>query len=119
MTPQELLGKHGIELSNYGPGRHYTVCPQCSRSRSDAHQNSKVLGVTIEADGSVRWGCNHCNWTGPQKGNGGDREELKTYVYRDHAGVALFRKVRNLPGKTPRFWLERPDGNGQWRKGTK
>jgi hypothetical protein len=119
MSPQELLGKHGIELPFYKPDRYYTTCPQCSHSRSQAHQNNKVLGVTIEADGSVRWGCNHCGWTGAEKGNGGHRDELKAYVYRDVAGVVRFRKVRNQPGKTPRFWLERSDGNGGWRTGTK
>lgn len=32
--------------------------------------------------------------------------------------MARFRKIRNLPGRKPRFWLEQCDGNG-WRKGTK
>jgi hypothetical protein len=117
MTPQELLGKHGIELPSYKPDRYYTTCPQCSRDRSNVHQSNKVLGVTIEADGSVRWGCIHCNWKGPQKGNGGDQKKRRAYVYRDREGMARFRKVRNLPDRTPRFWLERPDGNGGWRKG--
>ena len=30
-----------------------------------------------------------------------------------------FRKVRNLPGREPRFWLEQPDGRGGWIRGTK
>ena len=117
MTPRELLGTHAIELPSYDPGRHYTTCPQCSRGRTAAHRNNKVLGVTIEGDGAVRWGCNHCGWTGPHKGNGGHREELKAYVYRDRTGAARFRKVRNRPDRTPRFWLERPDGSGGWVKG--
>src|SRR5262249_23267833 len=101
MTPQELLGAHGIELPSYDPGRYYAKGPRCSDSRSKAHQNNKVLGISIEDDGSVRWGCNHCGWTGPERSNGGYREKLKTYVYRDRAGVVRFRKVRNLPDRTP------------------
>src|SRR5262249_28644950 len=41
------------------------------------------------------------------------------YVYRDRDGAVCFRKVRNRPNKEPRFWLEQPDGNGGWKKGTK
>jgi hypothetical protein len=121
MTPQELLIQHGIKLESYAPGRHYTTCPQCSHTRSAPHRRNKVLGVTIESDGKVCWGCNHCSWTGPEKGSGQDlrgSRELTTYLYRDRDGVVRFRKVRNRPGREPRFWLEQPDGNG-WRKGTK
>ena len=72
----------------------------------------------------MRWGCNHCGWTGPEKGsgdrsNGKERNDLPAYVYRDADGVPRFRKVRNLPGREPRFWLERADGRGGWIKGTK
>ena len=28
-------------------------------------------------------------------------------------------RSRNLPGREPRFWLERADGRGGWLKGTK
>ena len=118
MTIAELLAKHGIELASTEPGRHYTTCPRCSRNRSKAHQGTKVLGVTIEDDGSVHWGCNHCTWTGPEKGSG-QRQELQNYAYRDTDGVPRFRKVRNLPGRSPRFWLEQPDGRGGWKRGTK
>src|SRR5262249_33111638 len=78
-------------------------------------QDNKVLGVTIESNG-VRWGCNHCEWTGPEKGSG-ERQKLQTYVYRDADGVARFRKVRNLPGREPPFWLERATVDG-WVNGT-
>src|SRR6516164_4304 len=77
MTPNELLAANGISLhkarwSAPRPGsnarRAYTTCPQCSHKRSSkTHQDARCLGVTIEGD-SVRWGCNHCNWTGPEKG---------------------------------------------------
>ena len=125
MTAGEMLAKHGIKLASTAPGRHYTTCPQCSATRSSSeHRAAKVLGVTIEADGKVRWGCNHCDWTGPEKGsgdrsNGKERKDLPAYVYRDADGVPRFRKVRNLPGREPRFWLEQPDGRGGWVKGTK
>ena len=44
-------------------------------------------------------------------------DDLTTYIYRDAEGVVRFRKVRNLPGREPRFWLEQPDGTGGWKKG--
>jgi Protein of unknown function (DUF3631) len=122
MTADELLAKHGIKLPSTAPGRYYVTCPKCSATRSRAHQGSKVLGVTIEADGSVRWGCNHCGWVGPERGSGtinGGREPLHSYIYRDADGTPRFRKVRNAPGREPRFWLERADGCGGWVKGTK
>ena len=55
---------------------------------------------------------------GPRRA-GGERPELQAYVYRDADGAERFRKVRNLPGREPRFWLEQPDGRGGWIKGTK
>jgi putative DNA primase/helicase len=122
MSPEALLRKHGVELDDYGAGRHYAACPKCSRDRKTAaHRNDKVLGVTIDADGSVRFGCNHCGWTGPEKGkgngNGSGGPPLTSYVYRDKHGTPRFRKVRNLPGHKPRFWLERSVG-ARWTKGT-
>jgi hypothetical protein len=108
----DLLERHGIALATTAPGRHYTICPKCSAERHPAHQKLKVLGVTIGNDGSVRWGCNHCAWTGPER----QTHELQTYVYRNAAGKVLFRKVRNLPGREPKFWLERKNGDG-WSKG--
>jgi putative DNA primase/helicase len=117
MTPQETLTKHGISLESYAPGRHYTICPKCSHTRTRPHQKNKVLGITIGDDGSVCWGCNHCAWTGPEKGSG-ERRELISHIYRDKGGVVRFRKVRNLPGRDPKCWFERPDGRGGWIKGS-
>jgi Protein of unknown function (DUF3631) len=123
MQPSELLSKYKITLGSYQPGRYYTTCPQCSAKRNKAHLASKCLGVTIDVDGSARWGCNHCAWTGPEKGNGGagkpNGAALTAYEYRDAAGVLRFRKVRNRPGREPRFWLEQPNDKGGWIKGTK
>jgi uncharacterized protein DUF3631 len=122
MTPEQLLATNGIKLDSTAPGRHYATCPKCSATRSRAHQGNKVLGVTIEADGSVRWGCNHCGWTGPEKGVGGNGHQAgfaATYNYRDTNGNVLFQKVRNPPGHAPRFWLRRPDGRGGWINDTK
>jgi hypothetical protein len=111
---EQILRDHGIQLDSYTPGRHYALCPECSHRRSTAeHRKAKVLGVTIDHKG-VHGGCNHCGWT---FGNG--RANLTHHVYRDAAGVERFRKVRNAPGREPRFWVERPDGKGGWRKGTK
>jgi putative DNA primase/helicase len=112
-APQDLLAKHGIRLESYRLGRYYTTCPRCSQGRTKpGHKNSKCLGVTIEADGSVRWGCNHCQWTGPEKGDGWP--QLQTYDYPDADGTLLFQKVRNPPGSAARFYCRQPDGNGRW-----
>jgi hypothetical protein len=119
MTAQELLAANGISLHSTAPGRYYTICPRCSHKRSKAHQKTRVLGITIEDDGGVRWGCNHCNWTGPEKGtgksNGGldphdDRNFVATY---DYIG---FQKVRYPKGQQPPFRIRHREGNG-WKWG--
>lgn len=120
MNAQQLLAANHIALADLTPGRHYTTCPQCSAQRSTReHRTQKCLGVTIDADDKVRWGCSHCSWTGPEKGaakgNGAARPEPPTYEYRSADGVTRFRKVR-LPPKV--FWLERPDSKGGWIKNT-
>ena len=123
----DLLAKYGINLASTAPGRHYTTCPHCSAGRaSKEHRAAKVLGVTIEGDGRVRWGCNHCDFTGTGKGQpartatgAAMRSIAATYDYTDADGALLFQKVRNPPGREPRFWLRRPDGKGGWINGTK
>src|ERR1700722_6727172 len=119
IAAEHVLNENGIYLPSYAPGRHYTTCPQCSRDRATAaHRRAEVLGVTIDG-GSVRWGCNHCGWTGPSKGNGngGEGKPLTSYVYRDKGGAILFRKVRNAPEREPRFFLQKWNGLG-WERGT-
>jgi putative DNA primase/helicase len=123
MMSGELLAKHGIHLESTAPGRYYTTCPQCSMDRTKpGHKNAKCLGVTITND-TARWGCNHCGWTGPEKGAGGMNGKgqgfAATYDYVDAAGKLWFQKVRNLPGREPRFWCRQPDGRGGWIKGLK
>jgi hypothetical protein len=114
MSPAELLNANGIYLPSYKPGRYYITCPQCSHTRSD--KKAKVLGVTIEGD-SARWGCNHCPWTGPEKGNGKanghDHSPAATHDYT-WDGTLLFQKVRNPPGSRARFYCRRPNGSGGW-----
>ncbi len=114
---EELFRANHIALDDFTPGRHYTICPRCSAQRSNAHRTLKCLGVTIEADDTAFWGCNHCGWTGPGKHDARD-PQLTAYIYRDVNGEPRFRKVRNVPGREPRFFLQQPDGNG-WLKGTK
>jgi Virulence-associated protein E len=125
MNVAELLAENQIQIPDTKPGRYYTLCPKCSRQRSLENQSSKCLGVTIEPGDRVRWGCNHCNWTGPEKGdnkgNGQYSGDETYYVYRDVAGNVRFRKVRGRRNpKTGKrtFWMERFDGGG-WKKGTK
>src|SRR5262249_25567423 len=122
LAPQELLSRYEISLPDYRPGRYYALCPRCSAKGSKQHQTDRCLGVTIDGD-KVRWGCNHCSWSGPTKGdgagNGAARDELTSHVYPDRSGIIRFRKVRNLPGRKPKCWFERPDGCGGWIRGAK
>jgi putative DNA primase/helicase len=119
MSPEDLLRQNGITLPSYAPGRYYTTCPKCSRDRSTAaSRRDPCLGVTIEADDSVRWGCNHCPWTGPERGNGArngrDRDPWPSFLY---AGGAL-RKVKKPKGSKPRCFWQHRNGSGKWEKGT-
>jgi hypothetical protein len=120
-SAQELLNANGIKLRSYAPGKHNTTCPTCAARNRDDYGETKCLSVKIDAKGAT-WFCNVCKWSGPEKGKGsnsGKRQELPSYVYRDADGVPRFRKVRNVPGKKPRFWLERPDGKSKWTIGVK
>jgi putative DNA primase/helicase len=110
MTPRDLLAKHGIRLESTTPGRHYITCPKCSAGRSREHQKLEVLGVTIDGD-KVGWGCNHCGWTGPEKGSG--HRERTSAVYYTYG-----EKLRKARGANKQFWWEHLDGNGRWAKGT-
>jgi hypothetical protein len=116
MNAQDLLHAHGIKLTIDKPGQYSSICPECSAKRKKEHRKLKVLGVLLKPNGRVVWHCNHCGWRGPQKGDNGAKPALPTHVYRDNAGVVRFRKVRNLPDRKPRFWLEQPDGKGGWKK---
>ncbi len=116
MDIEQLLQVNGIHLKSTAPGRHYATCPKCSAGRKGPHRNEKVLGITIDPDGAVHWGCNHCPWTGPEKSsgkaNGHDRSDRNIYYdYVDESGNLLFQKVRT-PDK--RFWQQKPDGRGGW-----
>jgi hypothetical protein len=122
VTVEELLAANRIELSSTQPGRYHATCPECSAKRTKPNQRKKVLGVTIDGNGA-HWGCNHCGWTGPQKGssgkgNGHGGEFATTYDYRGTDGVVRFQKVRNPPGSKTRFFMRRPDGKGGWINGT-
>jgi Protein of unknown function (DUF3631) len=117
MTVAEILAKNSIALESTESGQYYAICPQCSHKRSTpTHRAEKKLGVLID-DRGVCWHCNHCEWTGPEKGGGeprGNGRELVSHIYRNADGTVQFRKVRNLPGRNPKCWFERPDGNGGW-----
>ena len=121
MSAADLLTSHRIKLESIAPGRHYTTCPHCSTTRKPGNQNKKTLGVTINGEGT-HWGCNHCGWTGPEKGtsNGHGGDSLITYDYEDASGVVVFQKVRAYDKSGKKFfWLRHPDGRGGWSKGTK
>jgi hypothetical protein len=121
-TADEILREHGIAPRPPGKQRYYTTCPQCSARRSRAHQSNKVLGVTVLSDG-VKWGCNHCLWSGGAyyngKISGHAGQPAITYDYTNERGELLFQKVRNPPGNTQRFWQRQPDGRGGWLNNTR
>jgi hypothetical protein len=119
MSAEDLLRANGITLGSYAPGRDYTTCPKCLRDRrTAAHRKAEVLGVTIEADGSVRWGCNHCGWTGPQPGDGnGDGGRRNPWPFFLYAGGAL-RKVKKPKGSEPPYFWQHRNGSDEWEKGT-
>jgi putative DNA primase/helicase len=120
----EILKEHGITVTDTKPGRYYTTCPKCSKDRTKpGHKAAKCLGVTIESDGSVHWGCNHgCGFKGGSSDRAGDRRQdpLVTHDYQDGDGNLLFQKVRNPPGSKTRFYCRRPNGqHGGWINDTK
>jgi hypothetical protein len=119
---QELLTQAGIHLSSYAAGKHTSICPRCSAERKAHHQKHKCLSIKIDEQGAT-WHCNHCEWSGPEKGagqgNGQDRSFAATYDYYDQGGVLRFQKVRNPSGSKTRFFMRRPDGNGRWIINTK
>jgi hypothetical protein len=112
-SAEQLLRDNAIRLDSYASGEHYSTCPRCSHRRK--HKTNKCLSVKIDDKGAC-WKCHQCCWTGPEKN---DHDELPAHVYRDADGVERFRKVRNVPGREPRFWIERADGKGGWIKGIK
>src|SRR5262249_38816463 len=112
MSPEDLLRANGVALPSYAPGRYATTCPRCSAGRhSVANRNAQVLGVTLERDRAFG-GCNHCGWTFPQRGNGNgrDHDPPPDYLYRDASGELRAGKVRNKPGRKPRFIFKYWDG---------
>lgn len=65
-TASEILREKRIVTKSTASGRYYTTCPQCSSKRKKAHQKLPCLGVTIGYE-RVKFGCNHCGWTGGAK----------------------------------------------------
>jgi hypothetical protein len=114
MSIVEELAARGIHIGP-GKGRIYVTCPQCSHLRKGAHKNLKVLGVSVEGD-HAHYGCNHCGWTGAVGKPNGHAEAWITYDYADENGELLFQKVRNPPGREPRFYLRHLE-NGKFVKG--
>jgi predicted P-loop ATPase len=122
---QEILAANGIVVEHFNHGRQEALCPKCSAGRKPAHQKLKVLGVTID-DKGVCWGCNHCGWTGPEKGTGpthksngaADHRRIEAvHDYHDELGKLLYQKIRT--NGVPKFYQRRPDGKGGYINSTK
>ena len=117
----EILQDAGIKLASIAPGKHSATCPKCSAQRQPHHRRIKCLGVKIDEQG-VCWRCNHCGWSGPERGSGGNshaRGFAATYDYCDADGILRFQKVRYPEGHEPRFRMRRPNGAGGWAWGAK
>jgi RecA-family ATPase len=118
-TAAEILREFGLPEPPAGAdrNRYYSICPQCSHLRSPEHQKTECLGITID-DKGVRWGCNHCPWSGGEYfRNGKDRDPvIAIFEYTDANGALLFRKFKTAAKK---FWQARPDGHGGWLKNLK
>jgi hypothetical protein len=124
-TASDILAGFGLPPPPPGRGRYYSICPQCSPTRSStAHRKSMCLGITIDAKG-VKFGCNHCGWTGgalfETKANGhagGASPFAAIYDYVDESGTLLFQVCRKH-NKHEGFPQRRPDGKGGWVWNTK
>ena len=106
----EFLASNSIHIASTAPGQYHTTCPRCSADRKRSNQSKRVLGVKID-DKGVCWHCNHCEWTGPEKGVNGESYIDRTYDYVDEHGELLFQAIRKIPKD---FRQRRPDGNGGW-----
>src|SRR5262245_22520662 len=115
-TATEILQKYNLHPPSTKPGRYYTVCPQCSATRSQVHQKAECLGISIN-DKGVHFGCSHCSWRGGEyyngKPNGTDRASLfvAIYPYVAENGELLFQVCRK---SDETFRQRKPDGNGGW-----
>lgn len=111
----EILDKFGVQRPPQdAPDRYYTTCPKCSAMRSTtAHREAKVLGVTIDAKG-VKFGCNHCGWTGGAPYNSSKKNGfiVAEYDYADEGGKLLFQVCRKADKNG--FPQRRPNGDGSW-----
>ena len=71
-TATEILQQYGLHPPSTAPGDYATTCPQCSHKRKTQNQKKKCLGIHIDTK-SACWRCNHCGWSGPEKGSGNGR----------------------------------------------
>jgi hypothetical protein len=124
-TVDEIFRKLGI--ARPAQGKNSATCPKCSHTRKRGHQKLQCLSVKIDSEG-VQWHCNHCEWKGgeyferPEKGTGlgaGRDRPVATHDYHDKDANFSFQKVRNPPGREPRFWMRHRDSDGGWINNTK
>ncbi len=92
------LTENGIRLRDYRVGNQKTICPNCSHTRRK--KTDQCLSVTIEADGSAKWLCHHCGWTGGTGGEG----------YRPMRAKRSYRKPERVIDP------QRPDSLFAWFK---
>lgn len=117
-TAADILDENRIALQSTALGRHYATCPRCSAQRRKANQKLKCLGVTVETDG-VKFGCNHCGWTGGGFYRATERGASSAAV--DPAALALAQakaaerqrsEVAHSQIKVRRLWSQRQQARG-------
>jgi hypothetical protein len=105
---ERQLRDAGIVQASYKPGKYDVVCPQCSGWRKKGHQQQKKLNVKID-DKGVCWNCNHCGWSGPERGKG--KNWRAAHDYHDADGRYLYTKVRYPSDHDPKCRLGRRGGS--------
>ena len=119
----DILRSVGITMKSTAPGRYYATCPECSLKRKPKHQKLKCLGVTVDEKG-VKWGCNHCPWTGGRlydqrpsgsgKKNGTGYSPVSAeYIYKQADGTPYLKVCKTADKQFPQFHWDGSD----WVKG--
>ena len=105
-SPQELLGRHGIDFISTSKGKYTTSCPECS--------GSGYLNVKLNRD-DVTWYCHACGKGGRERYEQYQGSELgpikAIYNYTDEGGRLLFQALRFEPLNAPKQFRQRTDPN--------
>lgn len=74
------LADAGISLRHHRPGSHRAPCPRCDRGPRDS-----ALGISIDCDDGVVWGCFRCGWSGAWRPSGPRPERPANGTHASHS----------------------------------